>query len=203
MRGFQNIKLNSLMKYFILVTKEKDVVDSSKDGTKQEDRAAVTARQLCEEFKKIKGKSITTDNLKKTYLDELMINGLIDYDKSNIDSKQYIYYPIVEPFSSSAIPVAGNEESLSLLSNSDQFDNVSQYSSTIYEKIIKIINETWVFCEIMKLVRYRIDLNNIQGPLADYLNNHEEFQFLDNNNYCSYKVDKEKKKKNLSFQKSI
>jgi len=36
--------------------------DSSKDGAKQEDRVAVTARQLCDAYKKVKGKSITTDN---------------------------------------------------------------------------------------------------------------------------------------------
>jgi hypothetical protein len=163
-----------------------EVPDSSKDGSKQEDRIAVTARQLCDAFKKVKGKSITTDNLKKTYLDELMSNGLIDYDKSNIDAKQYIYYPIVEPFASptatsDAIVVAENEEkSLSLLSNSDQFDNVSQYSSSIYEKITKNIIETWLFYEIMRLLCYRIDTDSIQGPLADYLNNSEEFRILDN-----------------------
>jgi len=32
----------------------------------------------------------------------------------------------------------------------------------------------------MGLLRYRIDMNSIQGPLADYLNNHKEFKILDN-----------------------
>ena len=159
-----------------------DVPDSSKDGSKQEDRVAVTARQLCDAFKKVKGKAITTDNLKKTYLDELMSNGLIDYDKSNIDAKHYIYYPIVEPLSSlttSSTTIAENEKSLSLLSNWSEFDNVSQYSSTIYEKITKNIPENWLFSEIMGLLRYRIDTDSIQGPLADYLNNNEEFKILE------------------------
>ncbi|HSF51926.1 MAG TPA: hypothetical protein VLA74_14285 [Nitrososphaeraceae archaeon] len=129
--------------------------------------------------------------MKKTYLDELMSNGLIDYDKSNIDAKQYIYYPIVELFAStvtSAI-VGGNEEqekSLSLLSNSDQFDKVSQHSSTIYEKIIKNVTEIWLFSEYMRLLHYRIDTNSIQGPLADFLNNHDEFKIIDKNNNDSY-----------------
>jgi hypothetical protein len=158
-----------------------DTPDSSKDDTKQEDRVAVTARQLCDAFKKVKGKSITTDNLKKTYLDELMSNGLIDYDKSNIDAKQYIYYPIVDPLSS-VIEISEKDESLlSLLSNSDQFDKVSQYSSTIYEKIIKNVSETWLFSELMGLLQYRTVMNSIQGPLADFLNNNEEFKILDNN----------------------
>ena len=32
----------------------------------------------------------------------------------------------------------------------------------------------------MSLARYRIDLDNFVGPLADYLNTHEKFQLLDN-----------------------
>ena len=43
-------------------------------------------------------------------------------------------------------------------------------------KIIKNVNETWLFCELMGLLRYRIDVDNVQGELADFLNNHEEFQ---------------------------
>ena len=173
---------------------KKGIPDSNKDNTKQEDRDAVTARQLCDAFKKVKGKSITTDNLKKTYLDELMSNGLIDYDKSNIDAKQYIYYPIADPLSS-IIAADEQDESLSLLSNSDQFDKVSQYSSTIYEKITRNINETWLFYEIMGLLQYRIDFTNIKGPLADYLNNHTEFQLLDNNNSCCSSIIEKKEEK--------
>jgi len=36
----------------------------------------------------------------------------------------------------------------------------------------------------MGLLRYRIDLDNVQGLLADFLDNYEEFQLLDNN-ICS------------------
>ena len=183
--GIPKYKIEFFNNVFYPCFKSKnDIPDSNKDGSKQEDRVSVTARQLCDAFKKVKGKPITTDNLKKTYLDELMSNGLIDYDKSNIDAKQYIYYPIVEPFASpttsDAIVVEDEEKSLSLLSNSDQFDNVSQYSSTIYEKITKNVSESWLFSEIMGLLRYRIDTDSIQGPLADYLNDSEEFKILDN-----------------------
>jgi hypothetical protein len=92
------------------------------------------------------------------------------------------YYPIVEPFSSiiPAAEVSENKGSLSLLSNSDQCDNVSQYSSTIYEKITKNITEMWLFSELLKLLRCRIDTDSIQGPVADFLNNHDEFKILDN-----------------------
>jgi hypothetical protein len=179
--GIPKYKIDFFNNVFYPCYKAKnDIPDSSKDGTKQEDRVAVTARQLCDAFKKVRGKSITTDNLKKTYLDELMSNGLIDYDKSNIDAKQYIYFPIADPLSS-IIAADEQDESLSLLSNSDQFDKVSQYSSTIYEKIIKNVTETWLFSEFIRLLQYRIDTNSIQGPLADFLNNSEEFKILDNN----------------------
>ncbi len=56
-------------------------------------------------------------------------------------------------------------------------DNDSQNSLTIYEKITKIIDETWIFCEIMKLIRCRFDLTDFE--LTDYLKNKEEFRLLD------------------------
>ena len=109
-----------------------------------------------------------------------MSNGLIDYDKSNIDAKQYIYYPIVEPFEAPTVLENEEKKSLSLLTNSDHFDKVSQYSSTFYEKITRNVSEIWLFSEIMVLLRYRSDTNSIQGPLADYLNNNKELKILYN-----------------------
>jgi hypothetical protein len=89
--GIPKYKIEFFNQIFYPCYKAKNEIPySSKDDSKKEDRVAVTARQLCDVFKKVKGKSITTDNLKKTYLDELMSNGLIDYDRSNIDAKQYI-----------------------------------------------------------------------------------------------------------------
>ena len=43
----------------------------------------------------------------------------------------------------------------------------------------------------MGLLRYRIDLDNVQGLLADFLDNYEEFQLLDSN-ICSPTLHKEK-----------
>ena len=132
---------------------------------KEEDIIAVTTRQLCDYYKEIKKKPISTDNLKHIYLNELINEGIIDYTESKINSKQYIYYPLVTDL-------------LSTISIMDQIDVDSQQTSKIYEKIITNITETWIFCEIMKLIRYRLDLTNFQ--LADYLNNDEKFQLLDN-----------------------
>lgn|SRR5215203_2004199 len=67
------------------------------------------------------------------------------------------------------------------LSRSSPIDYDSQDSLTIYEKITKNIDETWIFCEIMKLIRYRLDLTDFQ--LTDYLKNKEEFRLLDSQQY--------------------
>ncbi|MDN5866821.1 MAG: hypothetical protein L0H55_05410, partial [Candidatus Nitrosocosmicus sp.] len=50
----------------------------------------------------MKGRAITTDNIKKTYLFELKNNGLIDDVDSIIDKRRKIFYPIVDIFSSSS-----------------------------------------------------------------------------------------------------
>lgn len=153
------------------------------DNTKQEERKAVTTKQLCEFFKEKRSKPISTDNLKKVYLNELINNGLIDYTPSKIHGRQDIYFPLIEPLSFTI----NEDESLSSLSNLASFDKVSQHSSLIYEKITKKVNETWIFYEIIRLVSYRIDLGRVRGPFADFLNNNDKFHFRD----IPYSQDKE------------
>ena len=181
--GIPKYKIEFFNNIFYPCFKSKNgIPDSNKDGLKTEDREAVTTRQLCDFYKEIKKKSISTDNLKQTYLNELNNNGLIDQERSKIHTQQYIYYPIVEllSFNDSSNVNEQEKESSSFSSNLEHFDQISQYSSTIYEKITRSINETWLFCEIMRLLSHGIDLSNIQGPVADYLNNHSEFKLLDN-----------------------
>ena len=102
---------------------------------------------------------------KHIYLNELINEGIIDYTESKINAKQYIYYPLV------------STNSLSTVSIIDPIDMDSKQTPLIYQKIITNITEIWIFCEIMKLIRCRLDLTNFQ--LTDYLNNKEEFQLLD------------------------
>ena len=136
---------------------------------KEEDIIAVTTRQLCDYYKEINKKPISTDNLKHIYLNELINEGIIDYTESKINAKQYIYYPLV------------STNSLSSISIKDSIDMDSQHTPIIYEKIIINITETWLFCEIMKLIRYRLNLTNFQ--LTDYLNDKQEFQLWENNHH--------------------
>ena len=113
---------------------------------------------------------------------------MIDYELSKIHGKQYIYYPLVDPL------VITSEEDTNSKSDKtsstfspiiDPIGEVSQESSNIYEKIIKNITETWLFSEIMVVLSHRLDLAKMQGPLADYLNNHLEFQLLQEENISS------------------
>jgi len=196
--GIPEYKIDYFYNIFSSLYNSKTEPNSNTDNTKKEERKGVTVRQLCEYFKEKKGKSISTDNMKKTYLNELINNGLIDYESSKIDSRQYIYYPVVEsPKNLPSITFNNNHiDNISPLSNLNQFDNFSHLHNIIFEKIIKSADENWIFSEIMKLLRYRIDSANIRGPFADYLNNHEKFKFI-KNNPCFYTVDKEEEKQSI------
>lgn|GEM_PF-4172817 len=112
---------------------------------------------------------ISTDNIKTTYLNELAKNGLIDYELSKIHGKQYIYHPLVDPL----ITISESSPFSSII---DPIDQVSQESFNIYEKITSNITEAWLFYEIMVILSHRVDLSKMEGPFADYLNNHPEFK---------------------------
>ncbi len=166
--------------------KSKTEPDCNSDGLKREEITAVTTKQLCDFYKKAKGKSISTDNLKKVFLNELLNNELIDCESSTIHQRQYIYYPLVEPtlLSNTIIKDNNNDQEgegkASFSSNLRQFDHLLHIQSPIYEKIIKKIDEAWLFYEIMQLISHRIDLGKIKGPLADFLNNNDKFWMVDN-----------------------
>ena len=164
--GIPKFKIEFFNNIFYPCFAQKTEVGKSADHKKEEEILAVTTRQLCDYYKEIKGKPIQTDNLKQVYLNELINEGIIDYTESKINTKQYIYYPLVTDL-------------LSTISITDSIDVDSQQTPIIYEKIIKNINETWIFCEIMKLIRYRLDFTNFQ--LTDYLNDRQKFQLFDNN----------------------
>lgn len=63
-----------------------------------------------------------TDNLKQTYLNQLINEGIIDYTQSKINGRENIYYPLVT-------------ESLSLLSIMSPIDNVSQQIPRFMKKL--------------------------------------------------------------------
>ena len=64
-----------------------------KDG-KIEPLKAVTTRELSDYYKRVKGKSISPDNIKKQFLEELKVNDLIGEVKSEIDGRRLLFYPL-------------------------------------------------------------------------------------------------------------
>jgi len=190
--GIPKFKIEFFNNIFYPCFAKKTQVDSNgKEGNsrKEEDIIAVTTRELCEFFKLKKGKPISTDNLKKVYVDELINNGIVDYTESKVHGgKQYIYYPIVEPLNLNNNN-DGDEEFPSNESNLETFDQFLQQKSTIYEKITTNMTESWIISKIMGLVSYRMDLTNFQDELLllEYLDNQQqEFQLLDSSNSVAY-----------------
>ena len=86
------------LKFFkeILLPLYRSKSEPDREDENEEKRIAVTTKQLCNYFAEQTGKTITTDNLKKTYLIELLNNGYIDEEDSCIDKRQKIYYPLIE-----------------------------------------------------------------------------------------------------------
>ena len=191
--GIPKFKSDFFINIFCTLYGTKTKPDENADGSKKEERLAVTSKQLADYYKKINGKTISTDNVKSTYLNELAKNGMIDYELSKIHGKQYIYYPLVDSLTTTYENNDNkndNDKSSSTFSSIiDPINQVSQDSSNIYEKIINNITETWLFYEIMVVLSHRLDLAKIQGPLADYLNNNLEFQLLQEENTSEESVD--------------
>lgn len=157
--GIPKHKVDFFNNIFLDLFKQKTQPDFKiyKDGKEiSEEIIAVTTRQLCDHFKKKTNDAINADNLKKTYLDPLINEELIEYTRSEINGKEYIYYPLVT-------------EHLSLLSNLDTIDKNLQEKQSIYEKIIIKLTEGWFFHEIMRLICCRIDQTGID--FFDYIRN--------------------------------
>jgi len=157
---------------------EPDTNNKEGKDRKEEEIIAVTTRQLCDYYKEIKKKPITTDNLKHTYLNQLINEGIIDYTESKINTRQNIYYPLVT-------------DSLSIESIMSPIDKDSQQSSNINGKITINITEGWIFQEIIGLIRYRLDQGNIS--FVEYLKDQEKFQIWDNNWISEEKQHEEEK----------
>ena len=69
---------------------------------KVEPLQAVTTQELSDYYRKVTGKSVSTDNLKKQFLDELKVNDLIGEMKSEIDGRRLLFYPLTPPVPSEA-----------------------------------------------------------------------------------------------------
>ena len=82
--GIPRQKVEFFNDVFYPLFKSKTEPDENKDGSKKEEIIAVTAKELGDFYKENKNKIINTDNLKKTFLNELENNGIIDHEISQI-----------------------------------------------------------------------------------------------------------------------
>ena len=91
--GLPQHKIRFLKETFYPVYDAKTGPDSKDE--KVEKIIGVTTKELCDYYRVKTGIGISTDNLKKQYLNELLSNDLIGELLSEIDKRQHIYYPLV------------------------------------------------------------------------------------------------------------
>jgi hypothetical protein len=89
--GIPRYKMSFFFDIFYPCYDLKKEPDISKDGTRQENIIAVTTRDLCEFYKEKTGRLINSDILRKTYLNELYFNCIIEQEQSIVNNKQYVY----------------------------------------------------------------------------------------------------------------
>ena len=172
-------KVKFLREIFIPVFNSKTEPDSN--GDKQEKIIAVTTKELCDFYKKKRGSGITTDNLKKQYLNELLANDIIGEAVSELDKRQHVYYLLIdleeEEVGNGSAAHLSLTEKITKLSNENRFDNLLPIPRVQLSKNYKEIPENWLILQILTLAKYRIDLENFKGCIADFLNGCEELVF--------------------------
>ena len=124
--------------FFVPLYESKQSPDTDDNGN-QEDTIAITTRELCQYYNSKTGKTISTNNLKQTYLNEFISNGWIDEQDSKLDKKQHLYYPLVdfvtrdgdgdkeEQPSSQPLTELSEKIKIKKLSSQDTMVNILQY----------------------------------------------------------------------------
>lgn len=190
--GIPPYKLKFLKEVFLPLYKSKQSPDE--DNGKRERILALTTRQLCEAYNERAGKTITTNNLKQTYLNEFISNGLIEEEDSILDKRQKIYYPLVD------LPVTSENsfEKITGLSNSDRLDNILQHPRILMPKNCINIPDKWLELEIFDLIKYpfqldKIELYNERGEqicicrfIKDYEKNYKLNGYFSKPIFCNY-----------------
>jgi hypothetical protein len=150
--GMPSYKLKFFREVFLPLYRSKSEPDKKADE-QEEKRIAVTTKQLCDHYKREKGKIATTNNLKKTYLNELLNNGYIDEEDSVLDKREKIYYPLVE-FPDENDEGRQDHAKIRNCSTIGEVDNFMQYSKLILPKNCNNIPENWLKFEILGLMKY-------------------------------------------------
>jgi hypothetical protein len=172
--GIPPYKLKFFKEFFMPLYKTKESSDEKiVDGVEKEERIpALTTRELCNYYKDKTGKTTTANNLKQSYLNEFLNNGLIEEEDSVIDKRQKIYYPLINLPQDMAGDDTnnngnGNEESQAIekinkLSISNKVDNFSQRPHLLLSKNFIKKPENWLKLEILELLKYPSKLNKFE-----------------------------------------
>jgi hypothetical protein len=170
--GIPSYKLDFFTTIFVPLFNLKREPDTSSKDDATEERIALTITELSEYYKKIKGKAITADNIKKTYLNELKNNGLIDEMGSKIDRRRKIFFPIIDTSSFNS----NNNNYTNLTIN----DNNLQYFRLLPSNNSNKIADNWLEIEIIDLIKYGIGRTNIFKLLDEDNNEICICQFIKN-----------------------
>jgi hypothetical protein len=117
----------------------------------------LTAHQLCEELKVYNGRVMTTANMKRTYLDELVNAGLIDEEELIDGRKTKVWYPIVDldsfnaksEYNDAFKTPAGCEFDEPTL---ERMRNITQHHKLLNNGRIMELNEKWLEESILKVL---------------------------------------------------
>ncbi len=172
-------KLDFFTNVFLPLFNTKKEPDSSLKEDTTEDRIALSTSELAQYYQKTKGKATTTDNIKKTYLDGLKNNGLIDDVESKIDKRRKIYFPIVD---------ISHLQKNSNYTNLEENDNNLQFFRLKLSNNYKKIDDNWLKIEILGLLNYGIGKTNIFKLLDQQNNELCICQFVQKYNTCNMYV---------------
>jgi hypothetical protein len=146
------------MKFFkeIFYPLEKSKGEPDKSGAKQETMIAVTTRQLCDYYRKVYNKTTSSDNLKKTFLTELLNSGIIDEEPSVIDQRQHIYRSLIDIEDDKE-----DKENYRYYTNIKPIDNILSAYHIRTPNNFQGIPQKWLLLEILGLLNYRIGIEQI------------------------------------------
>jgi hypothetical protein len=178
--GVSSNKVSFVKEIFIPTYTSKTEADSK--GDKEEKIKAVTTKELCDYYKKQRKRGITTDNLKKQFLNELLANDIIGEIKSEIDGRQHIYYPLVDLEYEEEEDSKQQKQKITKLSNMLSFDNFLHCPQIKVPRNYKDVPENWLIYEILTLAKYRIDISDDNSSVTDVFDQGEQLKFLQKSN---------------------
>jgi hypothetical protein len=133
-------------------------------------RVTLTANEICDYYNLKNPKSpVNSDNLRKKYLNELVIAGYLEGLDVREGNTKKVYYPIVAP----------SEQINSQTQESEEYGKLPQFFS--YRKIITPINYKhfpvkWLIFQILRLWKCGIELGKGHYSVNNYT---QAIQFLD------------------------